>query len=182
MNVQHALREASEALDWADWRAHWDHVRALIAPLPRILQHGDLAMTNIAIADGEVVFFDWEDFGLVDVIGFDLAVVLFSLNDFDTVRLRARLAAPTAEAALVRRGCARLNLLTNLFLELFPLYLSLFKVKRSWATSCRLGARHRRSARLAQRRTRAHYGRITCKREPMPTRPRHAHGWQEVIG
>jgi aminoglycoside phosphotransferase (APT) family kinase protein len=133
VNVQHALREASEALDWADWRAYWDHVRALIAPLPRILQHGDLAMTNIAIADGEVVFFDWEDFGLVDVIGFDLAVVLFSLNDFDTARLRARLAAPTAEAALVRRGCARLNLSTNLFLELFPLYLSLFvKVKRSW--------------------------------------------------
>lgn len=142
VNVQDALKEASEALDWAGWRAYWDHVRALIAPLPRILQHGDLAMTNIAIADGELVFFDWEDFGLVDVIGFDLAVVLLSLNDFDTVRLRARLAAPTAEAALARRGCARLNLSTNLFLELFPLYLSLFvKVKRSWGYDQAVSAR-----------------------------------------
>ena len=134
VNVQDALREASDAFDWTNWRAYWDHIRPLIAPLPRILQHGDLAVTNIAIAGGDVVFFDWEDFGLVDVIGFDLAVALLSLNDFDAVRLRARLAAPTTpEAALVRRGCARLNLSTHLFLELFPVYLSLFvKVKRSW--------------------------------------------------
>ena len=142
VNVQDALREASDAFDGADWRAYWDHIRPLIAPLPRILQHGDLAVTNIAIAGGDVVFFDWEDFGLVDVIGFDLAVVLLSLNDFDAVRLRARLAAPTAEAALVRRGCARLNLSTDLFLELFPLYLSLFvKVKRSWGYDPAVSAR-----------------------------------------
>jgi hypothetical protein len=142
VNVQDALQEASDAFDGANWRAYWDHIRPLIASLPRILQHGDLAVTNIAIAGGEVVFFDWEDFGLVDVIGFDLAVALLSLHDFDAVRLRERLAAPTAEAALVRRGCARLNLSTNLFLELFPVYLSLFvKVKRSWGYDPAVSAR-----------------------------------------
>jgi len=142
VNAQDALREASEALDWPNWPAYWDHIRPLLAPLPRILQHGDLAVTNIAIAGGEVVFFDWEDFGLVDVIGFDLAVVLLSLNDFDAARLRAKLAAPTPEAALATRGCARLDLSTELFLELFPLYLSLFvKVKRSWGYDPAVSAR-----------------------------------------
>lgn len=133
VEVQDALREASDASGWAGWRAYWDHIRPLIAPLPRILQHGDLAVTNIAVAGDELVFFDWEDFGLVDVIGFDLAVILLSINDFDATRLHARLAAPTAEAALARRGCARLDMPINLFLELFPVYLSLFaKVKRGW--------------------------------------------------
>jgi len=142
VNVQDALREASDAFDWADWPDYWDHIRPLIAPLPRILQHGDLAVTNIAIAGDEVVFFDWEDFGLVDVLGFDLAVAVLSLNDFDAVRLRARLAAPTADAALIRRGCARLNLSTSLFLELLPVYLSLFaKVKRTWGYDPAVSAR-----------------------------------------
>jgi hypothetical protein len=131
-NVRDALREASDAFDWPTWRAYWDHIGPLIAPLPRILQHGDLAVNNIAIADGELVFFDWEDFGLVDLVGFDLAVALLSLHNFDTAHLRERLRAPTAEAGLVRRGCARLNLSIDLFLDLFPAYLSLFvKVKRS---------------------------------------------------
>jgi hypothetical protein len=132
MNVREALRKAADATGWVKWRDYWDRIAPLIAPMPRILQHGDLAMTNIAVAGDELVIFDWEDFGLVDIVGFDLAVVLLSLHGFDTARLRKRLAAPTMEARLVSRGCARLNMSPDLFLELFPVYLSAFlEIKQS---------------------------------------------------
>ena len=80
INVRDALREASDVIGWAGWRAYWDHIVPMMVPLPRILQHGDLAMTNIAISGDELVFFDWEDFGLVDIVGFDLAMVLLSMQ------------------------------------------------------------------------------------------------------
>ena len=126
VNVRDALREASDAIDWPSWQNYWNHIGPLIEGLPRILQHGDLAVNNIAVAGGELVFFDWEDFGLVDLAGFDLAVVLLSLHKFDARLLRERLATRTMEARLVWRCCARLNMSTDLFLDLFPAYLSLF--------------------------------------------------------
>ncbi len=131
VNVHDALSEASEVIDWSAWRLYLDHVGPLIERLPRIMQHGDLAVNNIAVADGELVFFDWEEFGLVDLLGFDLAVALLSLHDFDAAQLRERLATSTMEAGLVKR-CCLLHMSTDLFLDLFPAYLSLFiKVKRS---------------------------------------------------
>ena len=65
VNVRDALREASDAIDWPSWQNYWNHIGPLIEGLPRILQHGDLAVNNIAVAGGELVFFDWEDFGLL---------------------------------------------------------------------------------------------------------------------
>jgi phosphotransferase family enzyme len=132
VDIQDALRDAGDAIGWSAWRDYWIRVQPRIATLPRVLQHGDLAMTNIAIADGDLVFFDWEDFGLVDLVGFDLAVVLLSLLDFDSRRLRERLATTSAEARLLALGCARLEVPPDVFLELFPAYLSVFaKLKRT---------------------------------------------------
>jgi hypothetical protein len=132
MNVRDAIREASDVSGWGGWRAYWDRIAPMMVPLPRILQHGDLAMTNIAVTGDELVFFDWEDFGLVDIVGFDLAIVLLSMHEFDAASLRESLAAPTMESRLMRQGCARLNLSPELFLDLFPAYLSAFvKAKQS---------------------------------------------------
>jgi hypothetical protein len=132
LDVRHALEEAASAFEREGWSEYWNGVEPLIANLPRVLQHGDLAVNNIGVADGQLVFFDWEDFGLVDLAGYDLAVALLSVHAFDTAHLRDALAAPSMEAALVRGCCARLRISTELFVDLFPAYLALFiKVKQS---------------------------------------------------
>ena len=130
VNVQDAVFEASGIFDWPGWRRYWDDAQRLIATLPRILQHGDLAVNNMGVADDELVFFDWEDFGQVDLMGFDLAVALLSINNFDLARLHARLKGDSLEAGLVRRCCSRLDKSPDAFFMLLPAYLSLFiKVK-----------------------------------------------------
>jgi hypothetical protein len=142
VNVQEALREAGDAIGWAGWRGYWDRVDPLITRLPRIPQHGDLAMNNIAIAGGGLVFFDWEDFGLVDLPGFDLAVALLSLHNFSVAGLRASLAAATMESRVVRQGCAHVAMAPEQFAELLPAYLSLFvKLKGSGGYDTEVPAR-----------------------------------------
>jgi hypothetical protein len=132
LDVHEALRETAAAIGWSGWKGYWDRVESLVARLPRIPQHGDLAVNNIAIADGRLVFFDWEDFGLVDLAGFDLAVVLLSLHNFNVASLRANLAAPTMQARLVKQCCTQLAIAPGQFPDLLPAYLSLFiNIKRS---------------------------------------------------
>lgn len=126
VDLREALEHTSKLLPWPDWQTYWNHIASDVAALPRILQHGDFAVNNIGIAGGELIFFDWEDFALVELPGFDLAVLLLSLNDFDVQRLIDRLQASSLERRLMRSGCARLGMTTDLFLTLFPAYLSLF--------------------------------------------------------
>ena len=125
-DVRGALEQASRNVHWPDWQDYCDRVMPHVAALPRIYQHGDLSLNNIGVAGEELIFFDWEDFGLVDVPGFDLAIVLLSLHQFDAVALARRLSQPSMEQRLMRSGSARLRLEPPTFLLLFPAYLSLF--------------------------------------------------------
>jgi Phosphotransferase enzyme family len=126
VDLQQALEHTSKLVPWPDWQAYWHHIASDVAVLPRIYQHGDLTVNNIGVAGRELIFFDWEDFAYIDLPGFDLAVLLLSLNDFDVRRLTDRLRASCLERRLMQSGCTCLGISTNLFLTLFPAYLSLF--------------------------------------------------------
>jgi hypothetical protein len=47
--------------------------------LPRNPQHGDLWTGNLGLADGRLVVFDWEDYGRLQIPGFDLHTLLAAL-------------------------------------------------------------------------------------------------------
>lgn len=52
----------------------WDK---LLAGLPEIAQHGDLGLSNVGkLSGGELIVFDWEDYGIVNIPGFDLMALL----------------------------------------------------------------------------------------------------------
>jgi aminoglycoside phosphotransferase (APT) family kinase protein len=121
-----ALEQASRHVHWPDWQEYCDRVMPYVTALPRVYQHGDLSLNNIGVAGEELIFFDWEDFGLVDVPGFDLAIVLLSLHQFDAVALARRLSKPSLEQRLMQSGSTRLRIEARTFLFLFPAYLSLF--------------------------------------------------------
>ncbi len=59
----------------------------LLKKLPAIPQHGDLAINNIGKTDAGLVVFDWEDYGQINIPGFDLCVMLVSGCGFDENKL-----------------------------------------------------------------------------------------------
>lgn len=104
---------------------------AALRELPSQRQHGDFVPNNFGMRGDRLLIFDWEDFGKVDVPGFDLAVLLGSLVDFHPGRLRAlrdaKLArAPDAQAEWLDEACRLSRIDTCLFLRSLPFYLSLF--------------------------------------------------------
>jgi hypothetical protein len=142
LDPREALDEAATMIDWSGWQAYRDHVDPVIARLPRVLQHGDLALNNIAIAGDGLVFFDWEDWGQVALPGFDLAVALLSLHDFGASNLSASLRAPTMEARLALRWSEQFDFPPAIFSDLMPAYLSLFvKMKRFYGYHAAVPAR-----------------------------------------
>jgi len=96
--------------------------------LPAQRQHGDFVPNNFGMRGDRLLIFDWEDFGKVDLPGFDLAVLLGSLVDFDPGRLRAMRDAELARApvAWLNEACRLARIDTGLFLRSLPFYLCLF--------------------------------------------------------
>ena len=121
-----ALLQTSKLLDWRGWEPYWERIRCHAERLAPVLQHGDFAVNNIGVSHGALVFFDWEDFGLIDLPGFDLAVLLLSLNNFSLTQLVAKLSGSSMEADIVQGGCVALGISASEFLDLFPAYASLY--------------------------------------------------------
>lgn len=121
-----ALLESGAFIGWNGREAYRDDLRTWLATMPRIRQHGDFAINNIGVAGDDLVFFDWEDFGRADVPGFDLAVVLLSVHDFDAGALRRRLRSDSPEAGLAHRLCDRLAIPRERFEQLMPAFLAVF--------------------------------------------------------
>lgn len=55
--------------------------------MPFIPQHGDLAINNVGKTDTGIIVFDWEDYGLINIPGFDLCVMLLSGCRFNNEQL-----------------------------------------------------------------------------------------------
>jgi Phosphotransferase enzyme family len=98
--------------------------------VPATLQHCDLAINNLALADSKLVIFDWEDFGKATLPGLDLAVLLASALDFDPPALRAVMRQPlhTSEklVAWLAPVCEIVGIRTSTFLQALPLYMLTF--------------------------------------------------------
>jgi Phosphotransferase enzyme family len=124
--LRDALLQTSKQVDWPAWEHYWARIRCHAERLAPVLQHGDFAINNIGVSHDALIFFDWEDFGLIDLPGFDLAVLLLSLNNFSIAQLVAKLALPSMEAAVVRHGCGSLGISASEFMDLFPAYASLY--------------------------------------------------------
>lgn len=74
------LETEHEAL-WHDVRRGLD--LPYLASLPSQRQHGDFVPNNFGLRPAGLVVFDWEDFGKISLPGFDLAVLLSSIVDFE---------------------------------------------------------------------------------------------------
>ncbi len=124
--LQDALIQTSSLVDWPRWEAYWERIQHDAKNLPPVLQHGDFSANNIGVSESTLVFFDWEEFGLVDLPGFDLAILLLSLSNFSMTQLLERLSRPSVEASVAQRGCRALGISTDDLVDLFPAYASLY--------------------------------------------------------
>ncbi len=95
--------------------------------LPHIPQHGDFTASNFGETNAGLVIFDWEDFGRVNLPGFDLFILLASSLKFAVPKLLdAKWENDDGYGKLVEQSCAVMNLSTQMFRELVPLYLVIF--------------------------------------------------------
>jgi hypothetical protein len=102
--------------------------RINLADLPSIAQHGDFTANNLGFQHGDVpVVYDWEDYGLVDLPGFDIALLLGSLATFDAPQLQAMFLQSSSlhhedALELVRAS----GMKWNVFHRLLPAYYAVF--------------------------------------------------------
>lgn len=116
----------------------WEVVRAL----PNIPQHGDFVLSNLAWARTRLIVFDYEDFGRIQLPGFDMATLYLSLFEFEADAVRRFLSADEAQLdALVpwlRPSCANLGLTFDTMRRLLPVYLTAFvSLKRNYGPAVR---------------------------------------------
>lgn len=98
-------------------------------------QHGDFVLNNIAITRGHLIVFDWEDYARVNIVGFDLAIFLYSIHQFNSVTLLEELATEKLDRIIMSYLIA-LNITKQDFMQLLPLHLYLFLVlKQKYAYS-----------------------------------------------
>jgi aminoglycoside phosphotransferase (APT) family kinase protein len=101
-----------------------------LSRLPSQRQHGDFVPNNFGMRPEGLVVFDWEDFGRIDLPGFDLAVLVGSLVDFEPKRLQdVRDASLRARKPLVRwldEACRAAGLSPADLMRALPLHLALF--------------------------------------------------------
>lgn len=100
--------------------------RRQLEALPRAAQHGDLVANNIGHVGARPVVFDWEDFGKVDLPGFDIALLLGSLLSHDPEKIVALFSeegrgAPWLVPLLAATGLERVQ-----FAGLMPVYYGAF--------------------------------------------------------
>jgi hypothetical protein len=109
--------------------------------LGSIRQHCDLVPNNIGVSlTGELVVFDWEDFGKVCLQGLDLCTLYVSCLGLEAGAVLAGRSDVVAEqgAKIVKPACDALNIDISLFWRLIPLYLLAFLfLKKAYATDVR---------------------------------------------
>lgn len=77
--LQHKYKKIMKDREW----------EAFLLTMPAIPQHGDLAINNVGKTERGIIIFDWEDYGIIDIPGFDLCIMLCSSCDFKKDKLLA---------------------------------------------------------------------------------------------
>ena len=94
---------------------------------PKILQHSDLAMTNIGLTKKSIIVFDWEDFGKIQIPMFDLTIFFLSLFQFSVKHFFSVLLNSTSRINhLIVKIIKSYNLTINDYQTLIPYYLKIF--------------------------------------------------------
>jgi hypothetical protein len=100
-----------------------------ICNLPRIAQHGDFVLNNMAYCRKNLVVFDWEDYSKYWLPGLDICTFCFSVAP-NTQSLQSlmqsRTPSGTAIDKLVRGACETSKMDVDIFRRLIPLYLLIF--------------------------------------------------------
>lgn len=100
-----------------------------VAALPAARQHCDFVLTNLGVHAGELLVFDWEDYGKLNLPGFDLCVLLLSAVAFDPQRALELLPRPGVGAGrhpFVAACCSAIGIDLATFSAMLPLYLAAF--------------------------------------------------------
>lgn len=96
-------------------------------------QHGDFVLNNVAMTGKSLIIFDWEDYQRVNYAGFDLAIFLLSLYQFEAQKLHMALQSTHHLDTIVKNYLDALNLSKTEFLSFMPLYLYAFmKLKKDY--------------------------------------------------
>ena len=103
-------------------------------------QHGDFAVNNLGMCDTRLVAYDWEDFGKVEIPGFDLCTLAVSLLGELAPDAPFTADSPGADRLrpLLEPACAALGMTTDAFWRRVPFYLLVFlHLKQSYAAAIR---------------------------------------------
>ena len=95
---------------------------------PRIPQHGDMTLYNFGICGRQVVLFDWEDYGIFDLGGLDVATLLYSAGaDVDRdPACRSEALFSMADTPLARSCLKAVGASGGALLRYFPFFLLCF--------------------------------------------------------
>lgn len=96
--------------------------------LPHTRQHGDLVANNIGLTRRTLVLFDWEDFGRVQLPGFDVALLLVSCLNFDAVSVKHWFERnePRELDGIVTMAVDHLGISRSMLWMWLPIYLAYF--------------------------------------------------------
>lgn len=101
-----------------------------VQKLPSIPQHCDFAFSNLGLRSDTrtLIVFDWEDYGTLDLPGFDIAVLITSYFNFETKEIYSFLAGEqsTSFSQLIGECLTISKIDREDFRNLYPVYLSLF--------------------------------------------------------
>lgn len=114
----------------------------LVRELPNMPQHGDFVLSNLAWANDKLVVFDYEDFGRIQLPGFDVATLYLSLLDFEPDAVSQLLHAGEqqihAQMPWMGPACANLGLTLATMRRLLPIHLTTFvSLKRNYGPAVR---------------------------------------------
>lgn len=109
--------------------------------VPCICQHGDLVLNNLARADGRLLVFDWEDYGVTALAGLDICLLSVSLLGMTAAGAQAiqQTDDPAGRPwAFARAACTVSGLSYTTFRTLIPVYLLAFRfLKRNYGAEIR---------------------------------------------
>jgi len=123
--ISNAFESLSPEVGRDSWSRYVDELANEVDHLPAARQHGDFYVNNLGLHRDALVVLDWEDFGLARLPGYDLALLLLSLNAFRISAIRSNTEPGAKHSWILRAGTHGTGLSESFFLRLLPSYLAI---------------------------------------------------------
>lgn len=109
---------------------HWLNDAAIneLRAVPTRPQHGDFVPNNLGIARRGLIVFDWEDYGVVNLAGFDLCTLIAAALDFRAAAISDVIAGAERDwwSPLIEGYCRGVGIEAATFRRMIPLHLAIF--------------------------------------------------------